>query len=169
MISARMQSAIDFAIEKHAGQIDKGGKPYFGHVLRVALSVLHFGENYFIAAILHDVVEDCGVDIEYIAERWGNEVALAVVSVSRITFPFKETYMQLIERASLNEIGIEVKLADLEDNMQPERIAALPIESRDIVKRYERAKKFLLAAKQAKETEQNRKQAQAIYENGGGA
>jgi (p)ppGpp synthase/HD superfamily hydrolase len=159
MISARMQSAIDFALEEHAGQVDKAGRPYFGHVLRVALSVLHLGENYFITAILHDVMEDCGVTIEYITERWGAEVAFAVNSVSRITLPVKETYMNLIERAALNEIGIEVKLADLEDNMQPEIIAALPPESRDIVKRYERAKNRLLQVKRYKQ----------ILRDGGGA
>lgn len=169
MASQNLLAAIEFAYEKHQNQRDKSGKPYFFHPLRVMFAVEHFGEDAMIVAILHDVVEDCDVSLLFIAEKWGQIVADAIDSVSRRVAPFKETYMNFIERASLNEIGIEVKLADLEDNMQPERIAALPIESRDIVKRYERAKKFLLAAKQAKETEQNRKQAQAIYENGGGA
>jgi (p)ppGpp synthase/HD superfamily hydrolase len=151
MISERMQYAIDFALEKHEGQKDKAGRPYFGHVLRVALAVLHLGENYFIAAILHDTVEDCGVSIQFIAEKWGQVVADAVDSVSRRIHPVKETYMNLIERASQNEIGLELKLADLEDNTQPERIAALPPESRDIVKRYDRAKKVLLTVKRHKQ------------------
>ena len=147
MISTQMQTAIDFSIEKHAGQIDKGGRPYFGHVLRVALAVLCLGEKYFITAILHDTMEDCGVTFQYIAEHWGLEIAQAVDSVSRRTSPEKETYMNLIERASANPIGREVKLADLEDNMQPDRIETLPIDSRDIVKRYTKAKRYLLDKK----------------------
>jgi len=147
-----MQSAIDFAYEKHFGQLDKSGKPYFGHALRVALDVIHFGEEFFIVALLHDTVEDCNVSLSYIAENWGQEIADAVASVSRIEHPVKEKYMELIHRASLNRIGREVKLADLDDNMRPERILSLPIEMQDIVKRYERAKKYLEDSK-AKEEE----------------
>jgi GTP diphosphokinase / guanosine-3',5'-bis(diphosphate) 3'-diphosphatase len=151
MASKRLLSAIEFAYEKHQNQKDKAGKPYFFHPLRVMFAVEYLGENAMIAAILHDVIEDCGVTVEYIAEHWGAEVAFAVNSVSRITFPFKETYMNLIERASQNEIGLEVKLADVEDNSKPERIEALPPESRDIVKRYDRAKKVLLTVKRHKQ------------------
>ena len=176
MISKRMQDAIDFALEKHQGQLDKAGKPYFGHVLRVALSVLHYGEDYFITAILHDVVEDHHIPLSEIESRWGSEVAAAVDSVTRREMPVKETYMTLIHRASENKIGREVKLADLRDNMQPHRIECLPVEQRDIVNRYKRAEKYLVNIKhtiaQEKEivlAEQRRKQAEAIYENGGGA
>ena len=100
MLSERIKSAIDFAMEKHQGQLDKAGKPYFGHVLRVALSVASNedtpdDENYFIVALLHDVVEDCKVSLEEIEQRWGKVVADAVDSLSRRIKPKKETYMQL--------------------------------------------------------------------------
>ena len=147
MISKQAKNAIAFALEKHANQVDKAGQPYFLHVLRVALSVAPLGENYFIAAILHDVVEDCGVELSYIAEEWGQEIAEAVDSVSRREKPIKETYMSLIHRASLNVIGREVKLADIEDNSSPERIFYLPLEMQGIIKRYEKAKKYLLDSK----------------------
>lgn len=164
-----MQSAIDFALEKHSGQVDKGGRPYFGHVLRVALSVLDLGEDYFIAAILHDVVEDCDVPLSFIAEKWGQVVADAVDSVSRRVHPVKETYMSLIERASKNQIGLEVKLADLQDNMQPERIAALPPEGRDILKRYNRALNFLREVIYKRDQELARQRHTQMLIDGGGA
>jgi (p)ppGpp synthase/HD superfamily hydrolase len=149
MISERIKTAIDFAMEKHNGQLDKAGKPYFGHPLRVALSVasrqdIPDDDDYFIVAILHDVVEDAKVSLKEIEEQWGKVVADAVDSVSRRVKPRKETYMQLIARAKDNVIGRTVKIADIEDNSDPIRIAALPINNRDIVKRYDRAKKFLL-------------------------
>jgi hypothetical protein len=169
VVTPRMAEAIDFAITKHAGQLDKAGKPYFGHVLRVALAVLDFGEDYFISAILHDIVEDCDVELSYIEQRWGIEVAEAVESVTRRLLPFKETYMNLIERASRNVIGREIKWEDLKDNSKPDRIAALPIESRDIVKRYDRAKKFLLNAKANEMAVLAEKRHQQMLIDGGGA
>ena len=176
MVSLKMQEAIDFAYEIHKNQVDKAGRPYFGHVLRVAITVLPLGEKYFIAAILHDVVEDGGVSLQYIEEHWCKEIADAVESVSRRVNPTKEGYMDLIDRAGANLIGIEVKLADLEDNMQPSRIACLPLEMQSIVGRYERAKAKLLLLKKLRRDEQNRidcekakLQAEQIYLNGGGA
>ena len=85
MLSERIKSAIDFAIVKHQGQLDKAGKPYFGHVLRVALSVasrqdIPDDDDYFISAILHDVVEDAKVSLAEIEEQWGKVVADAVDS-----------------------------------------------------------------------------------------
>lgn len=141
-----MKEAIALACDKHAGVTDKGGKPYFLHVLRVALKVLPYGEDYFITGILHDLVEDTDVTNDYIREVWGDAVAYAVASVTRIEHPTKETYMDFVRRSAQNKIGRKVKLADLDDNSDPERIACLPIEQQDIVKRYERARKVILAA-----------------------
>ena len=78
MLSLRAQHAIDFALQMHLSQVDKVGRPYFGHVLRVALAVQHLGEDYFIAGLLHDVVEDCKVSLPEIEEHWGNSVSQVV-------------------------------------------------------------------------------------------
>ena len=147
-ITSKVSSAIDFAWNCHKNQVDKSGKPYFYHVLRVALRVADLGESFLITALLHDTIEDCGILPSEINEKFGEEITNAVISVTRQTFPYKETYMSLIERASQNKIGREVKLADLEDNMMPERIASLPPEQRDILKRYERAKKHILISRE---------------------
>ena len=169
MLSNRLQEAIEFAYQKHENQKDKGGKPYFLHPLRVMLAVSHLGEDYMIAAICHDLIEDCGVTVQQLTEKFGSTVADAVESVSRRVEPFKESYFELIDRAGANLIGMEVKLADLEDNSAPERIACLPPEMRDIVKRYERAKAKLLRLKTLRREEQARRQHEAMLENGGGA
>ena len=55
--------AFVFAAEKHAGQTRKASTiPYIAHLMGVASLVLEFGgdEDMAIAALLHDVVEDCG-------------------------------------------------------------------------------------------------------------
>jgi (p)ppGpp synthase/HD superfamily hydrolase len=62
-LGPRFLSAFRFAAEKHAGQTRKASTiPYIAHLMGVASLVLEFGgdEDSSIAALLHDVVEDCG-------------------------------------------------------------------------------------------------------------
>jgi GTP pyrophosphokinase len=75
--------AFQFAAEKHAGQTRKAsGIPYIAHLMGVASLVLEFGgdEDLAIAALLHDVVEDCGGApmLKDVRRRFGKRVAKIV-------------------------------------------------------------------------------------------
>lgn len=62
-LGPRLQSAFRYAAEKHEGQARKQTSvPYLSHLMAVASLVLEAGgdEEMAIAALLHDVVEDCG-------------------------------------------------------------------------------------------------------------
>jgi (p)ppGpp synthase/HD superfamily hydrolase len=62
-LGPRFLRAFQFAAEKHTGQTRKASSiPYIAHLMGVASLVLEFGgdEDLAIAALLHDVVEDCG-------------------------------------------------------------------------------------------------------------
>jgi len=62
-LGRRLQDAFRYAAEKHAGQTRKQTAfPYLSHLMAVASLVLEAGgdEDMAIAALLHDVVEDCG-------------------------------------------------------------------------------------------------------------
>ncbi|MBZ5704085.1 MAG: HD domain-containing protein [Acidobacteriia bacterium] len=62
-LGRRFEQALRLACHKHAGQTRKGTPiPYVAHLLGVAGLVLEAGgdEDLAIAALLHDVVEDCG-------------------------------------------------------------------------------------------------------------
>jgi (p)ppGpp synthase/HD superfamily hydrolase len=62
-LGARLQNAFRYAAEKHEGQTRKRtAVPYISHLMAVAALVLEAGgdEEMAIAALLHDVVEDCG-------------------------------------------------------------------------------------------------------------
>lgn len=62
-LGPRLQRAFRYAAEKHAGQTRKQSAiPYLSHLMAVAALVLEGGgdEDLAIAALLHDVVEDCG-------------------------------------------------------------------------------------------------------------
>lgn len=80
--------ALRFALERHAGQTRKGRPevPYASHLLRVAGLVMEHGGNprQVAVALLHDVIEDCGVTDAELAERFGDEVARAVRALSDV-------------------------------------------------------------------------------------
>lgn len=62
MLSERLDAALAYARRAHAGQVRKGTTiPYIAHPVAVAALVLEHGgdEDQAIAALLHDVVEDC--------------------------------------------------------------------------------------------------------------
>ena len=82
-LGPRFRRAFLFAADKHAGQARKASTiPYIAHLMGVASLVLEFGgdEDMAIAALLHDVVEDCGgapMQAE-VRRRFGNRVAKIV-------------------------------------------------------------------------------------------
>ena len=79
--------ALAFALEKHAGQTRKGRDvPYASHPLRVAGLVLEHGGDatQLAVALLHDVIEDCGVGDGELRERFGAEVARSVRALSDV-------------------------------------------------------------------------------------
>ena len=82
-LGARFERALVFATQKHAGQHRKGTTvPYVAHLLGVASLVLEAGgdQDLAIAALLHDVVEDCGGApmLKEIRRRFGKRVAYVV-------------------------------------------------------------------------------------------
>ena len=144
-----VEKALEFATRAHAGQVDKGGKPYIGHPIRVAARVE--GDVARAAAYLHDVIEDCGVTWEQLEmEGIPAEVIEAVIALSRRE---GETYKNFIERIAGNPVAVEVKLADLADNSDPGRLPPDPEMRRKweemVRKRYVPARDRLLRAQEA--------------------
>jgi (p)ppGpp synthase/HD superfamily hydrolase len=82
-LGLRFERALLFATRKHSGQTRKGSAiPYIAHLLSVAGLVLEAGgdEDLAIAALLHDVVEDCGGApmLREVRRRFGKRVAHVV-------------------------------------------------------------------------------------------
>jgi (p)ppGpp synthase/HD superfamily hydrolase len=82
-LGPRFHRAFLFAAEKHAGQTRKASTiPYIAHLIGVASLVLEAGgdEDLAIAALLHDVVEDCGgvPMLKEVRRRFGARVANVV-------------------------------------------------------------------------------------------
>jgi (p)ppGpp synthase/HD superfamily hydrolase len=82
-LGPHFQRAFQFAAEKHAGQTRKASTiPYIAHLMGVASLVLEAGgdEGLAIAALLHDVVEDCGgaPRLKEVRRRFGARVAAVI-------------------------------------------------------------------------------------------
>jgi len=83
VLGRRFHDAFAFAATKHAGQTRKGtAVPYIAHLITVCALVLEAGgdEDLAIAALLHDVVEDCGGKpvLKEVRRRFGRRVAHVV-------------------------------------------------------------------------------------------
>ena|SRR5438445_11699861 len=134
-----LERAIAIAAEAHAGQVDKAGAPYILHPLRVMLRLKSLEAR--IVGVLHDVVEDSRWSFERLtAEGFSSEILAALDTV---THREGESYESFVLRAAQHPIGRQVKLADLEDNLDLNRIAA-PSE-RDLLRleKYRRAKALI--------------------------
>ena len=83
---ALVERALVYAGELHAGQSRRSGEPYIQHPVSVAeyLADLSLDATTIAAALLHDVVEDCGVTTEEVAERFGTDVARLVDGVTKL-------------------------------------------------------------------------------------
>ncbi|HYU20648.1 MAG TPA: bifunctional (p)ppGpp synthetase/guanosine-3',5'-bis(diphosphate) 3'-pyrophosphohydrolase [Chloroflexota bacterium] len=82
-----IRRAYEFARECHDGQLRESGQPYITHPLAVAetLAELRLDSSTIIAALLHDVSEDCGVALAELETRFGRDVAKLVDGVTKLS------------------------------------------------------------------------------------
>ena len=138
-ISNLLEKALQIATEAHAHQVDKAGSPYIFHPIRVSNRCSTDDEK--IVALLHDTIEDTKVTAEYLLiEGFPRNIVDAILSVTRNE---DESYEDFIKRSMLNPIGRQVKLHDLEDNMDITRLNELTEKDIDRLKKYLRAYKYL--------------------------
>ena len=107
-----IRKAYEIAQAAHAHQVDKSGKPYIGHIERVAARC--WSDEAKCVAYLHDVLEDTDALPEVEMRRiFGDRITDGVLSVTRRD---GEDYAAFVRRAGENPLGREVKISDLIDN-----------------------------------------------------
>lgn len=113
--------ALEIAVSAHDGQRrkdfnDPAGEslPYIIHPLRVAARLRGNLKSY-LAALLHDVIEDTDVTEAQLRQEIPGDIVDAVLALSRQP---GETYDQFITRVLKHPFAWRVKLADVEDNLK---------------------------------------------------
>ena len=132
--------AVEIARTAHDGQVDKSGKPYIGHPLRVMAALTDPHER--MAAVLHDVIEDTPVTADDLrAAGCPDPVVAAVVALSKTEGEAQEDYLA---RVAANPMATAVKRADIADNSSPARLAALDEATRQrLTAKYTAARAYL--------------------------
>lgn len=138
--------AIAIAEVAHAGQVDKAGLPYIGHIHRVIGHLpAEATDEHRIVAALHDVVEDCPMTLEDLAAE--GLPARLVASVDAMTRRDGEPSSPYYSRVAADPVALVVKRADLADNTDPDRLAALDPATRErLEEKYRSAREALTAA-----------------------
>jgi 5'-nucleotidase len=142
-----LDRAIQIAAQVHSGQTDKAGAPYLLHPIRLMMKMR--SDTAKIVAVLHDVVEDCTPKGSWTFERltsegFSEEIVEALKCVSKLHE--NEDYDEFIDRAMSNPIAREVKLADLEDNLNVLRINEMREKDLERIAKYHRSWHRLSAA-----------------------
>lgn len=88
---ALVEEAFAFAHAAHQGQLRRSGEPYITHPVAVAgiLAELGMDSETLAAGLLHDTVEDCGVDPKVLEERFGPAVRRIVEGETRVSKLYK--------------------------------------------------------------------------------
>ncbi|MGB3413932.1 MAG: phosphohydrolase [Microbacteriaceae bacterium] len=123
-----MKLALKIATFAHHGQFDKSGADYIHHPMRVAETIEGFPRK--IVAILHDTVEDYSEPqfMQTMLEvLFPAEIVAAVLAISRVPNESSEAYYA---RVKANPLALSVKIADLLDNSDPQRLEKLDLQTR---------------------------------------
>ena len=132
---SKIISAYEFAAKAHAGQKRSSGQDYIIHPLAVSYILLELGmdTDTICAALLHDVVEDTDATLDDLKKRFGQDVALLVDGVTKLSkIPTSTKEEQAAENirkillAMSQDIRVMIiKLADRLHNMRTLRYRPL--------------------------------------------
>jgi len=81
-----LQRALDVAEKAHKGQKRASGEPYINHCKAVAsiLAEMHVPPSVVAAGLLHDTVEDTGIDFKDLKREFGKEIFDLVQAVTKL-------------------------------------------------------------------------------------
>lgn len=126
--SKKVISAIKFADKKHKGIMRDDGTPYIYHPLRVARFVQEYKVSknaamLFMAAVLHDTIEDTYTSYRELCDKFGEETASIVMELSTAKFaPLwigkggKAEYLSK-KMENMTNYALLIKLCDRLDNV----------------------------------------------------
>ena len=127
--------AMRVAYEAHHGQVDKAGVPYIFHPVHLAEQMTD--EYTTITALLHDVMEDTSITVDYLAEQGFPDEVLEALLL--LTHDQSVTYTDYILALKGNDIAKAVKNADLRHNSDVTRLCVVSEQARARAEKYAQA------------------------------
>ncbi len=125
---ASVRQAYRFADQAHLGQLRNSGEPYITHPIAVAAQCAEWklDAQALMAALLHDVMEDCGINKTDLIERFGSQVAELVdglTKLEKLHFNTREenqaeSFRKMLLAMARDVRVILIKLADRTHNMR---------------------------------------------------
>jgi hypothetical protein len=148
-----LQKAIMIASSAFRAEKDKAGRPYIYHLLYVMGKGQN--ENEKIVGVLHDLIEDCGNVFngacfkhygterynDLILKEFGQEIFDAVKCLTKIEGEDYDVYLKKVKN---NKLARQVKLYDLEHNMDISRLSNPKQEDYDRLEKYIKSYNYLL-------------------------
>ncbi len=123
-----VRQAYRFADAAHLGQMRKNGDPYITHPIAVASMCTEWklDAQALMAALMHDVLEDCGITKQELVERFGAPVADLVdglTKLDKLEFDTREqnqaeSFRKMLLAMARDVRVILIKLADRSHNMR---------------------------------------------------
>ena len=137
---ALVEDAYNFAAEAHQGQVRKSGEPYLNHPLQTAmiLAGLQLDASSLVAALLHDIPENCQIPVAKIEAKFGKEIAKLVDGTTKLARAARQAPEAMTKEAQAENLRkmllamaedlrvVFIKLADRLHNMRT--LDALPAE-----------------------------------------
>ena len=133
------KKALKFCFEKHAGQVDHAGIPYPNHPLHLAEQMET--EDETCVALLHDVMEDCGVSEKEILALGVSERAVRALRL--LTHQKDVPYLEYVQAISADPIARKVKIADLRHNSTLARLDEVTPKDVERLRKYCQARVIL--------------------------
>lgn len=132
---ATLNLAIFLAAKHHLNQSDKGGNPYILHPLKVMHYTRSDDHELQSIAVLHDIVEDTTVTLEFLEHQGFSQ--RVIDGVDALTKREGEDYNKYINRVCKNYDATVVKMADLRHNTDIRRLKGISDKDHARMKKYQ--------------------------------
>lgn len=121
-----VRKAYELAVHAHRKQRRKSGEPYILHpieVARICVEEIGLGPTAIISALLHDVVEDTDITLDYISKEFGPKIAMIVDGLTKFKeldsdSPQAENFKKVLSTMSKDVRVVLIKMADRLHNMR---------------------------------------------------
>lgn len=133
--------AIKLAYKMHHGQFDKNGLPYIFHPWHLAEQM--DDKDSIVVALLHDVLEDCEIDVQELVEAGFNQRVIDALII--LKHDANTDYYDYIKKVGQNELARRVKIADLRHNADLTRLDTVGNKDLARAEKYNNSLKYLLS------------------------